>query len=308
MADSSRPNKACQQQIEMYERLADPTVRPILAIELGKAKFDQVKALDEYRGRPTTPQSVSEGTATRSAKMASHRGEEAVPTFPTRNDEGAVETVDDGDGEIASIPVDSAEDVWRRIASGERWIGSVPVGMHRQTEDVYLRGFPFLVGFEDGQPKVILNKILPRDGGNMSRIYANEWARPWVIASILDASGFTMDQTTLVTMKAQKPDDTDEDSVVRLLTDVAHHTVKSLLDYRAEHNLQPDQTVEPALTHLPPYVRTEILGYDSGFSLYDRIGYGDSIKDVIAVFRGEREPRRDTMPDKGLSLEYSLKR
>jgi hypothetical protein len=307
MTEPAEPHKACQYQIDLYDKLADPTVRPILAVELGKAKFNQLKALDEFRSGPSTPWSVSEDTATQSAKMTKARGESSVPTYPATEEVETVEMTDDGEDEVSPTSLNSAESVWKRIASGERWIGSIPVGMYRQTEDVYLRGFPFLMGFEDGQPKVILNRILTRDGGNMGRIYANEWARSWVIASILDATGFSMDQTTLVTMKAKKPDGTDEDSVVGYLAGSAHQTVEELMDYRAEHNLQPDQTDEPELSHQVPYVRTEVLGYDSGFSLYNRIGHGDSIKDIIAVFQGYRDPRQDYTPDKGLSLEYSLK-
>ena len=307
MGKPSRPHKACQNQIELYNKLTDPTIRPILAVELGKAKFNQLKALDEYRSGLSIPQSVPKDTATQSAKMTELRGDNFVPTFPSANKNGLAETADKKDDAVMSGPLNSAEDAWRLIASGERWIGAIPVCMYRQVEDVYLRGFPFLIGFDDGLPKVILNRILTRDSGNIGRIYANEWARPWVIASILDASGFNMDQATLVTMKAQKPDDTDENSVVGYLTSSAHQTVKELMDYRAEHDLRPDQTVEPPLSHLAPYVRTEVLGYDTGFSLYDRIGYGDSIKDIIAVFQEERAPKKEYTPDKGLSLEYSLK-
>ncbi|KTG28452.1 hypothetical protein [Haloferax profundi] len=308
MTEPTQPRKACQYQVELYDELADPTIRPILAVELGKAKFNQLKALDEFRSGPSIPWSVSEDTATQSAKMTKARGENSVPTYPTTEEGGTVETIDDEDDVVSSTSLNSAEGVWKRIASGERWIGAIPVGMCRQTEDVYLRGFPFLMGFEDGQPKVILNRILTRDGGNMGRIYANEWARPWVIASILDATGFNMDQTTLVTMKAKNPDGTDEDSVVGYLAGSARQTVEELMDYRAEHNLQPDQTDEPELSHQAPYVLTEVLGYDSRFSLYERIGHGDSIKDIIAVFQGERDPKSEYPPDKGLSLEYSLNR
>ena len=302
------PREACQKQINLYDTLADPTIQPILAVDLGKAKFNQSKALDEYRSGPSIPWSVSEDTIIRSAKMTKARGGNSVPTFPETNEDDSGEEVEDGDDSVSSVSPNSAEDVWKRIASGERWIGAIPVGFYRKTEDVYLRGFPFLMGFDEGQPRVVLNRILPRDGGTMSRIYANEWARPWVIAKILDASGFNMDQTTLVTMKAREPDSTDENQVVNFLAGSARKTVEELMDYRAEHDLQPDETVDPKLSHSVPYARTEILGYDSGFSLYERIGYGDSIRDIIVVFQGEREPRQGYAPDKGLSLEYSLNR
>lgn len=308
MAKPPLPHEACRQQVELYHTLADPTIRPILAVDLGKAKFNQPKALDEYRSGASIPLSVSEDTVIRSAKMTKARGGNSVPTFPETNQNGSGGEVEDGDDPVPSVSPNSAEGVWELIASGERWIGAVSVGFYRKTEDAYLRGFPFLMGFDEGQPRVVLNRILPRDGGNMSRIYANEWARPWVTARILDASGFNMDQTTLVIMKAREPDGTDENQVVNFLVGSARKTVEELMDYRAEHDLQPDQTVDPKLAHPGPYARTEILGYDSRFSLYDRIGYGDSIKDVIAVFQGDREPRPGYAPDKGLSLEYSLNR
>jgi hypothetical protein len=117
-----------------------------------------------------------------------------------------------------------------------------------------------------------------------------------------------MDQTSLVTMKAQEPETADEDSVLEYLPNNAWNTVDELLDYRADHDVRPDRTIEPSFSHDPSYVRTEVLGYDPGVSLYERIGFGDSIKNVIAIFQDRREPRRDDTPDKGLSLEYALKR
>lgn len=307
MADGSKPRTACQNQAERHGKLMNPSLRPILAVELGKAKFNQRKALDEFRRGMESLQSVPEDTATRSAKTVEARDRDSVPTSPVTGDHEPMETTDSGDDEAPPAPRETVADVWEGIANGERRIEPIPVSFYRKREDVYLVGRPFLIGFDDGQPRVILNRILPRDGGNMGRIYANEWARPWIIASILDASGFTMDQTSLVTMKAQEPESADEDSVLEYLPGNARKTAEELMEYRANHDLWPDRTVEPTLSHNPPYVRTEVLGYDRGFSLYDRIGFGDSIKDVIAVFQGEREARRDDTPDKGLSLEYALK-
>ncbi|MCO8256784.1 hypothetical protein NKF26_23465 [Haladaptatus sp. AB618] len=307
MTKVSKPRTACQDQVELYDTLRDPGLRPILAVELGKAKFNQLKALNEFHMGMESLQSVPEDTATRSAKMVKARDGDSVPAFSALDDDKSVETADSGDDEVSSMPQNKVAEVWERIANGERWIGAVPVSFYREMEDVYLVGRPFLMGFNRGQPRVILNQILPRAGGNMGRIYANEWARPWVIAKILDASGFNMDQTSLVTMKAQEPGSADEDSVLGYLPGNARKTVDELMAYRANHDLRPDRTAKPSLSHEPPYVQTEVLGYDTEFSLYDRIGFGDSIKDIIAVFQGEQGPRQDDTPDKGLSLEYALK-
>jgi hypothetical protein len=46
--------------------------------------------------------------------------------------------------------------------------------MYRQQQDVYLRGYPYLIGFIDGQPRIVLNKILPDKPENMDRFYCNE--------------------------------------------------------------------------------------------------------------------------------------
>lgn len=308
MGKVPKPHKACQTQIELHETLRNTNLRPILAVELGKAKFNQLKALDEFRSGMGSRHSVSGDTVTRSAKMVNARDRDVVPRLPARREDNPTETAESENYLNSPKPQNPVADVWNRIADGERWAGAIPVTFYRKTEDVYLVGRPFLVSFDSGKPRVILNRILPRDGGNMGRIYANEWARPWIIGRILDASGFTMDQTSLVTMKAQEPDGADEDSVLEYLSENANKTVDELVEYRANHDLRPDQTIEPTLSHEPPYVRTEILGYDSEFLLYDHIGFGDSIKDIIGVFQGEREPRRGDTPDKGLSLEYALKR
>lgn len=101
---------------------------------------------------------------------------------------------------ITQIPTKQA---WSEIATEDTWVGALPVQMHRQAQDIYLRDFPFLIGFTEGRPRVILNKILVQKSANLNRVYVNEWARPWVIAEILDATGFTTDDLIVATMKAK---------------------------------------------------------------------------------------------------------
>lgn len=187
-----------------------------------------------------------------------------------------------------------------------RQIGPVPVQVYRERDGVYLRGFPFYVGFEDGEPRVILNRIPTRVEPNLNYVYANEWTRPWVSATILRGTGFDLSQTTLVTMKARKPDKAGQDAVPRYLSDTAYKTVEELMDYRAENDLPPERTVKPELPHEPDYVLTEILGYDKDYSLYDRLGWGLSLPEAIEIFTGEREPDTRVTPNKGKSLNVLL--
>lgn len=301
----------CRTQLTTYHEIESAPTRPILAVDLGKAKFDQRKALDEYRRDSSVSVSLSEDVLSRSAKMVNARKGNSVPTFPPKDGDSQPKTAGgrDEDEEVSPQTGVTADEAWEEIASGETWVGSLPVQMYRETEDVYLRGFPYLISFKDAQPRVILNTILPRDSGNMHRFYANEWARPWVIAAILDATGFDMSKVTIATMKAREEDDanTDDDAVVGYLYQSALKTVNDLMDYREENDLKPDGTVEPELPYQHNYVRTQVIGYDSDYSLYERLGHGDSIRDVIGLFQGKRSAK-GRPEDRGLSLEYSLDR
>lgn len=199
------------------------------------------------------------------------------------------------------------EEVWTASGHGEEWVGSIPVQMYREEQDVYLRGFPYLIGFVDGEPRVILNKILPDKPENMDRFYANEWARPWVIAEILDATGFTTDNLVLATMKAMEPADrkTDTGQILTYLYRNARENVRAMLDVGTEDDLTPWEPREPDIPHQSDYVRTQLIGYETEYSLYDRLGHGDSIREIVEMFQGKRPPK-DTPPDRGLSLPYAL--
>ena len=282
MAESRQLPEPCQTQLETYREIQELDGAPLLAVHLHKAKFEQRKALEEYRsGKPVSGFLLSE-VYDRSEKMVKARGENTERI--------------------------SVEDAWKAVAEGETWVGSLPVQMHRKQQGVYLRGFPYLIGFKDGEPRVVLNKILPNDSGNMDRFYANEWARPWVIAEILDATGFNTENLTVATMKAKEKDEgTDEDAVLNYLYGNVRENVYALLDFREELDVEmtPWNPVEPDIPHESEYVRTQLIGYESEFSLYDRLGHGDSIREVVDVFQGNRDPK-GTPPDRGLSLRYAL--
>jgi hypothetical protein len=282
MSESRQLPEPCQTQLETYREIQELDGAPLLAVHLHKAKFGQRKALEEYRsGEPVSGFLPSE-VYDRSEKMVKARGENTERI--------------------------SVEDAWKAVAEGETWVGSLPVQMHRKQQGVYLRGFPYLIGFKDSEPRVVLNKILPNDSGNMDRFYANEWARPWVIAEILDATGFNTGNLTVATMKAKEKDEgTDEDAVLNYLYGNARENVYALLDFREELDVEitPWNPVEPDIPHESEYVRTQLIGYESEFSLYDRLGHGDSIREVVDVFQGNRDPK-GTPPDRGLSLRYAL--
>jgi hypothetical protein len=69
--------------------------------------------------------------------------------------------------------------------------------------------------------------------------------------------------------------------------------------------MTPWNSVEPDIPHESDYVRTQLIGYESEFSLYDRLGHTDSIREVVDVFQDNRDPK-GTPPDRGLSLKYAL--
>ena len=282
MSESKRLPEPCETQLETYREIQGLDGAPLLAVHLHKAKFEQRKALKEYRSDKPVSEFLPGEVYDRSEKMVKARGENTEQI--------------------------SVEDAWKAVAEGETWVGSLPVQMHRKQQDVYLRGFPYLIGFKDGEPRVVLNKILPDDAGNMGRFYANEWARPWVIAEILDASGFNTENLTVATMKAKEKDEgTDEDAVLNYLYGNARENVHALLDFREDLDVEmkPWKPVEPDIPHESDYVRTQLIGYESEYSLFSRLGHGDSIREVVDVFQGSRGPK-GTPPDRGLSLAYAL--
>lgn len=283
MSQESRLPAPCRTQLDLHRESAELESRPILAVDLHKAKFDQQKALQEYRKGWPVDDTLPGNVYTQSQGMVAARGEDCTQV--------------------------SAEDAWTAIAAGELWVGSVPVQLYRQQQDVYIRGYPYLIGFADGHPRVILNKILPEKPENMNRFYCNEWARPWVIAEILDATGFNTENLVVATMKAREPDDraTDEDKVLTYLYRNARENVRALLELPDEVELTPWEPREIDLPHQSDYVRTQLIGYRTDYSLYDQLGHGDSIRDVIEVFEGWRDPK-GTPPDRGLSLSYAVRR
>jgi len=90
----------------------------LLAVHLHKAKFEQRKALEEYRsGEPVSGFLPSE-VYDRSEKMVKARGENTERI--------------------------SVEDAWKAVAEGETWVGSLPVQMHRKQQVVLAEdGFRF---------------------------------------------------------------------------------------------------------------------------------------------------------------------
>jgi len=281
MPQDARLPAPCRTQLELHQEAAELETRPILAVDLHKAKFDQKKALQEYQEDRPLAETLPGDVYTRSQDMVTARGEDCTQV--------------------------TAEEAWTAIADGETWIGSVPVQMYRQQQDVYLRGYPYLIGFVDGQPRVILNKILPEKPENMDWFYCNEWARPWVVAELLDATGFNTDNLVVATMKAREPNDgaTDEEQVLTYLYRNARENVRALLEVPEDVELTPWQPQEIDLPHQSDYVRTQLIGYRTDYSLYNQLGHGDSIRDMIELFEGRREPK-DTPPDRGLSLSYAV--
>lgn len=281
MSQDVRLPAPCRSQLELHQDAARSGSRSILAVDLHKAKFDQRKALQEYKEDQQLAETLPGDVYTRSEGMVTARGEDCTRF--------------------------TAEEAWSAIANGEAWVGSVPVQMYRQQQDVYLRGYPYLIGFTDCQPRVILNKILPENPENMDRFYCNEWARPWVIAEILDATGFNTENLVVAIMKAREPDDaaTDEEKVLTYLYRNARDNVRALLEVPEDVELTPWKPQELDLPHQTDYVRTQLIGYRTDFSLYTQLGHGESIRDMIELFEGRREPK-DTPPDRGLSLPNTV--
>lgn len=282
MSQEPRLPAPCRTQLDLHREAAELESRPILAVGLHKAKFDQRKVLQEYREDRPLEETLPGNVYTRSQGMVAARGEDCTQV--------------------------SIEDAWTAIAAGEPWVGSVAVQLYRQQQDVYLRGYPYLIGFADGQPGVILNKILPEKAENMDRFYCNEWARPWVIAEILDATGFNTESLVIATMKAREPDDgaTDEDQVLTYLYRNARENVHALLDVPGDVKLAPWEPREIDLPHQSEYVRTQLIGYRTDYSLYNQLGHGDSIRDMIELFEGRREPK-GRPPYRGFSLPYAVR-
>lgn len=108
-------------------------------------------------------------------------------------------------------------------------------------------------------------------------------------------------------MKAMEPDDgkTDEDQVLTYLYRNARENVRALLGTADEVELSPWEPREPDIPHQSGYVKTQLIGYETEYSLFDRLGHGDTIREVIEVFQGKRESK-GTPPDRGLSLSYAV--
>ncbi|QLG62032.1 hypothetical protein [Halorarum salinum] len=264
-------------QLRLHQEIAENDIEPLLAVHLHKAKFHQEKAVDEYQSREGPETFLSPGVYEQSAGMVAARTETAT-----------------------SVPV---EDAWQEIAAEETWVGALPVQMHRQAQDVYLRGFPFIIGFANGQPRVVLNKILVGNPGNLERVYANEWARPWVIAEILDATGFNTENLFVATMKAEQ--DQYGDQGLHYLKEVAQRTVGTFVEQPEEPFLKPKTPTDWMPDWQDGHVRTQLLQYETGWSLFDRLGHGDSIRDVIEVFCGN-SAAKGVPPDRGQTLEDVL--
>lgn len=281
MAATAELPKPHRDQLGWHREIAETGSTVLLAVDLHKAKFHQQKALEEYQSDRPLSASLPEGVYPRSKKMVQARSEETATIAP--------------------------EAAWSTIVEEETWVGSLPIQMYRETQDVYLRGFPYLIGFKQGEPRVILNKILPTDAGNMDRFYANEWARPLVIADILAATGFETENLIVATMKAKEPEDgrTNEDVVLPSVYRCARENVYELLDYGEQIEAEPWEPVEPELPHQASYIRTQVLDYRRDYAVFNRIGHGDSIRELVDVFLGDRVAK-GTPPDRGLSLEYAL--
>lgn len=281
MSESKRLPEPCKNQLTAFQDIYESDREPLLAVQLHKTKFDQQKAIEEYESNLPLEERLPGDVYKRSEGMVQIRGEDA--------------------------DVVSAEDAWTAIGDGEQWVGSLPVQMYRKQEDVYLQGYPYLIGFEDGEPRVVLNKILPDKSANMDRFYANEWARPWLIAEILDASGFTTDNLLVATMKAyENSTNSNETAILKYLYRNARQNVYSLLEAGKEVDRPPWKPIEPDIPHQSDYVRTQLINYRSDFDLFSRLGYGNSVRDAIELFHDNKDPRATVPPDRGLSLDYAL--
>lgn len=257
-------------QIKTADEIDSHDAQTILAVQLHKAKFHQRKALDEYTSDQPIPETIPQAVVQASRRLTDARGE--VSTSLT------------------------TQDAWSGIETDEQWIGALPIQMYREREDVYLRGYPFIIGFQNGTPRVILNKILVSDPSNLSLVYGNEWARPWVIAQILDATRFDTKDLVLATMKADAARYTD----FSYLRQIASRTVATFLeeDYREE---LPADRPHPWDPPEQEGIRTELLRYDSNRSLFSELGHGDSIRDLIQMFLGDQWPKGIPL-DRGRTL------
>lgn len=280
---SKRIPQPYQTQIDLHHRISNSSKTSILAVELHNVKFDQNKALSEHQSTAPLDETLPDTVYDRSQRMVEARGADGT-----------------------SVSVDEA---WSAISKDETWIGSLPVQIYRSYQDVYLRGYPYLIGFVDGEPRVILNKILPNNPKNKNKFYANEWARPWVIAEILDATGFTTDNLILATMKAVEPADgkTDESKVLPFVYQIAKRTVNILPEVSEEAELTPCNPVKPNFSYEPDYISTQIISYETEYPLINQLDHGDSIREIIEMFQGKREPK-GTPPDRGLTLPCAVKR
>lgn len=257
-------------QIKTADAIETHDAQTILAVQLHKAKFHQRKALDEYTSNQPLSETIPQAVVQASQRLTDARGE--VSTSLT------------------------TQDAWSGIATDEHWIGALPIQMYREREDVYLRGYPFIIGFQNGKPRVILNKILVSDSSNMSIVYGNEWARPWVIAQILDATRFDTKDLVLATMKADTARYTD----FSYLRQIASRTVATFLEEDHREKLPADRP-HPWDPPEQEEIKTELLCYDSNRSLLSELGYGDSIRDLIQMFLGHQSPK-GIPPDWGRTL------
>lgn len=274
MAVEERLRDPYRTQLRMHQAIDETDPDDLLAVHLHKAKYDQVKALNEYRSSSGPTEFLSDRVYQQSEGMVAARRDEST-----------------------SI---SAEEAWTGIATEETWVGALPIQMRREHEDLYLRGYPFFIGFTDGKPRVVLDKILVENGPNLERVYVNEWARPWVIGEILDAAGFNTDDLILATLKAEA--DRYGETGLAYLTEIAARTVTPFVQQSGERFVEarrPPVDWEPDWQH--DNVTVQLLKYDTDWQLYDEIGHGDSIRDMVAMFRGEQDPK-GVPPDRGKTL------
>jgi hypothetical protein len=277
MSTEDRLPEPHRTQLQLQQEIAESDHEPLLAIHLHKAKFHQAKALDEYRSQDGPRSFLDPNVFEKSMSMVAARTETSTSV--------------------------SAERAWQEIASEETWIGALPVQIRREAQDVYLRGYPFIIGFAGGKPRVVLNKILVGKPRNLKRVYANEWTRPWVIAEILDATGFNTENLIVATLKADQQQ--YGESGLSYLKEVARKTVDTFVQNPEEQFLEPKNPTMWTPDWQDGPVRTQLLQYETEWSLFDCIGHGDSIRDVIEVFRGNREAK-GTPPDRGKTLEEVL--
>lgn len=257
-------------QIETAREMAETDPEVVHAVDLHKAKFSQEKAFTEYQMEGSIEDQLPGDVYETSERLVSSRGEVASEV--------------------------DVEDAWTEIATEDEWVGTISVQTHREQEDLYLRGYPFLIAFSEGKPRVILNKILVGNERNLEQVYANEWARPWVIAKILDSTGFDANDLVLATMKAESSRYED----LSYLRDIAIESVSTLLRRREDVVLPNDR---PAGWEPPSHeaVETQLLKYDSNRSLFTDVGHGDSIRHLIKVFQAKEDPK-GTPPDRGKTL------